>query len=363
MEALYKALELLHSYLEMPLIHGAVVLGSFVCLAFFVWLFMTRSLLFLARKTETKLDDLFVESLRNPVTFTILVVGVRQTIDSFSPPEAVAYATQGVLMSALVLLWMTSLRRVFINLLREWSFRPNAKGIVRPQTLPLMTLFAQSVVYLCAMYFLFKAWGMDATAWLASAGILGVAVGFGAQNTVSDLLSGMAIMMDPPFEVGDYVELESGKSGRVREIGFRCTRFWTLDDMEVVLPNSVITASQVTNASKGPKSRERLRIPVSLRYDEDRDLQVKLLAEGALVEGVVESPGPEVRMLALGSYGIEYVINVWIEKSEDREPIRDRVIRSVLRSLESEGLSIPFPKHELLMEGNTVVRAIAEVEV
>jgi small-conductance mechanosensitive channel len=154
-------------------------------------------------------------------------------------------------------------------------------------------------------------------------------------------------MMDPPFEVGDYVELDIGKAGRVQDIGLRTTRVWTMDDVELVLPNSMMTSRLVTNVSRGSKRSERLRVNLTLRYDENMDLQMELLRAACEVEGVLQEPTPQVRLLKLGDFGLEYVINVWIEHSELREPVVDRINQSALRALNAGGMDVPFPRYEV----------------
>ncbi|MFT5274966.1 MAG: MscS family membrane protein [Cryomorphaceae bacterium] len=85
------------------------------------------------------------------------------------------------------------------------------------------------------------------TAWLASAGIIGIAVGFAAKDTLANLFSGVFILADSPYKLGDYVVLEDNSRGKVTQISLRSTRMLTRDDVEVTVPNSITGNTKIIN--------------------------------------------------------------------------------------------------------------------
>ena len=87
------------------------------------------------------------------------------------------------------------------------------------------------VLSIVAAYFFFLSWDFDVTGWLASAGIIGVAVGFGAKDTMANLFAGVGILADNSYKLGDFLLLNSGERGRVTDIGLRSTRLLTQDEM------------------------------------------------------------------------------------------------------------------------------------
>ena len=131
--------------------------------------------------------------------------------------------------------------------------------MVRPRTLPIFDIAARSVILCAAAYFVMLAWHIDVTAWLASAGIIGIAVGFAAQDTLANLFAGVFILADAPYKLGDYLVLENGDRGAVVEIGIRTTRLRTRDDVEIIVPNAVMANSRIVNQSGGPSSGFRVR--------------------------------------------------------------------------------------------------------
>jgi small-conductance mechanosensitive channel len=117
------------------------------------------------------------------------------------------------------------------------------------------------------------------TAWLASAGIVGIAVGFAAKDTLANLFSGVFIMADAPYKIGDYVVLDTGERGEITHIGIRSTRMRTRDDVEVTVPNSIMGNTKIINESGGPYEKYRIRVKVGVAYGSDIDQVEQLLME------------------------------------------------------------------------------------
>ena len=92
-------------------------------------------------------------------------------------------------------------------------------------------------------------WGINPTAWLASAGVIGIAVGFAAKDSLANLFSGIFIVADAPFKIGDYIVLDSGERGAVTHLGMRSTRLLTRDDVEITIPNAVIANAKTDHHS------------------------------------------------------------------------------------------------------------------
>ena len=92
---------------------------------------------------------------------------------------------------------------------------------------------AKTVVVGGAIYLIFQFWGINVTAWLASAGIIGIAIGFAAKDTLANFFAGIFILADTPYNLGDYINLDTGERGKVVHVGLRTTRLLTRDDVEV----------------------------------------------------------------------------------------------------------------------------------
>ena len=119
---------------------------------------------------------------------------------------------------------------------------------------PLVDTVLKVTLLALAIYFVFLAWDIDVTAWVASAGIVGLALSFAAKDSLSNLFAGVSIAADAPYKMGDFITLDSGERGMVTHIGLRSTRLLTRDDIEVTIPNGVIGNAKIINDSGGPSN-------------------------------------------------------------------------------------------------------------
>ena len=198
------------------------------------------------------------------------------------------------------------------------------------------------------IYLFFLVWGIDATAWVASAGIIGIAVGFAARDTIANLISGVSIVADAPYKIGDYIVLDSGERGVVPSLGIRSTRLMTRDDVEVSIPNAVIGTAKIINESGGPKVRHRIRIPIGVAYDSDIDQVIDTLKEiAADNEIVVGEPAPRVRIRGFGDNAINLELLGWIRRPADRGLAIHRLNHAIIHRFRERDIQIPFPQRDL----------------
>ena len=119
---------------------------------------------------------------------------------------------------------------------------------------PLIKNTVTLVLAAIGVYAAFLIWDINITAWLASAGIIGLAVSFAAKDTLSNIFGGVTIFADKPFKVGDYIILGTGERGMVTMIGVRSTRILTRDDVEITVPNGILATTTIINESGGPRN-------------------------------------------------------------------------------------------------------------
>jgi small-conductance mechanosensitive channel len=198
------------------------------------------------------------------------------------------------------------------------------------------------------VYFVFLAWNVDVTGWLASAGIIGIAVGFAAKDSLANLFAGLFISADAPYKVGDFIVLDSGERGRVTRVGVRSTRLLTRDDIEVTIPNAVIANAKIVNESGGPWEKERVRVQVSVAYGSDLDqVRAALMAVAAGTEHVCPEPLPRVRFRAFGESGLDFELLCWIDEPVLRGRTVDALNTAVYKRFQADGIEIPYPKRDV----------------
>ena len=220
--------------------------------------------------------------------------------------------------------------------------------MIQPRTFPLFDNLAKVLLFGIAVYAVISVWDLDATGWLASAGVMGLAIGFAAQDTLGNLFAGVFIIADAPFSVGDYIVLDSGERGKVAHIGLRSTRILTRDDIEITIPNAVMGKAKITNEAGGPSLKRRLRVPVGVAYGSDIDRVRELLLElAAAQELFCDQPAPRVRFRALGESSLEFELLGWIPHPELRGRAVDEVLTAIYKRFQAEGVQIPFPQRDL----------------
>jgi len=192
-------------------------------------------------------------------------------------------------------------------------------------------------------------WGINPVGLLASAGIVGIAVGFAAKDTLANLFSGVFILADRPYKLGDYVNLDGGERGKVTHIGIRSTRILTNDDIEVTIPNGVIGNEKIVNENGGTYHKRRVRINVQCAYSADLEkVEEVLLAVGNAEPRVCDYPATRVRYRSFGASGIDLQLSVWIEEPKDRGGVTHVLIKAIHKAFKENNIEIPYPHMTLL---------------
>jgi len=194
--------------------------------------------------------------------------------------------------------------------------------------------------------------GIDFTSFALIAGALSVGIGFGLQAIVSNFVSGLILLFEGTLRVGDYIELDSGLSGVVKEINTRATLVHTNDSVDVVVPNSELVTTKLTNWTLR-ETVARIRVPFGVAYGSDKEL-VRNLALEACQEvdfALTNMPGrePQIRLVNFGDSALEFDALIWVSRQGVRRPRRIRA--SFLWTLETlfreHGVEIPFPQRDL----------------
>lgn len=184
--------------------------------------------------------------------------------------------------------------------------------------------------------------GVNVGAALASIGVVGIAVGFAAQETVANMIAGFLVFWDRPFKIGDYIATQD-RYGRVTEITMRTTRIRTMENTFVVIPNKQITGDMLVNHSM--YGATRINVPVGIAYKESisaaRDV---LLPAVRAIPGVLTDPAPDVVAAGLGASSVDLSVRVWISDAAIERPTFFRVVEASKHALDAAGIEIPFPQ-------------------
>jgi small-conductance mechanosensitive channel len=257
----------------------------------------------------------------------------------------------GILKTLAVILWAMAAMRVGAILLDALSRQVHRMTWIQPKTLPLFDIVWKVLVIAGSLYFAFIAWNINLTSWIASAGIVGIAVGFAAKDSLANLFAGVFILADAPYRIGDFIVLDNGLRGVVTDIGIRSTRLLTRDDIEVTLPNAVIANAKIVNETSGPHQKMRVRVKVSVAYGSDVEQVEEVLMNCAGgVEHVSDNPAPRVRFREFGDSGLLFELLAWIEEPIYRGRVLHALNARVYKAFGEAGIEIPFPKQDLYIK-------------
>ena len=327
-----------------------VVALSFVA----AWLFnlvIITGLKKLALKTRFDLDDHLIRFLHSPIYNSILLLGLASATLILSPPELYHNIIFSLIQSFALIVWVIFLLRTNRLLLTRISKNEKRIIIINKQTLPLFLNLINIIIVALTIYFLFSAWNVDMTAWLASAGIVGIAVGFAAKDTLANLFSGVFIMADAPYKIGDFIVLDTGERGAVTYIGIRSTRIQTRADVEVTIPNSVMGNTKIFNETGGPHEKYRCRVSVGVAYGSDIDKVRKILMDIAQAEEkVCTDPEPRVRFRIFGASSLDFDLLVWINNPILRGSVVDVLNCEIYRKFIEHDIEIPYSKQDLYIK-------------
>jgi small-conductance mechanosensitive channel len=331
-----------------PIFQALLILLGSVIVAWLVDLILTRALAVWAKRTRTEFDDRLIALVHPPLFISVFLVGVWLAAGRFDIAPEFSVLLLRLLKTVALFLWAVFAFRASAIILEALSHLEGKVSIVEPRTLSLAENTVKAVLFAGTAYLFFLSWGINVGGWLVSAGVLGLVLGLAAKDTLSNLFAGIFILADAPYEVGDFVILDSGQRGQVTDIGLRSTRLLTRDDIEVTVPNAVIAASTIINESGGPWEKERVRVKVGVAYGSDTDqVRAALMAIARANEHIVDHPEPRVRLRALGDSALQFELMGWIDRPVLRGRVLDALYDAVYKTFRRDGIEIPFPQREV----------------
>jgi small-conductance mechanosensitive channel len=247
---------------------------------------------------------------------------------------------------AMILIWIASVLSTFIQgrVRRAQSLTPSAQTLIG-HAVRLGLLFGAIIIALNVI-------GIDLTALAVFSGAIGIGIGFGLQAIFSNLVAGIIMLFEGGIKVGDFVDLDQGLTGEVKEIGIRATRVTTNDNVDILVPNSEFINNRVTNWTLREGFR-RMRFPFGVAYGTDKELVRKAALEAA--ENVPHqltgtgARAPEVWLSGFGDSSLDFELVVWLAPEAVKRPSRVNAdyTWALETALTKYGIEIPFPQRDL----------------
>lgn len=245
-----------------------------------------------------------------------------------------------IVMFVLVLIGGLIVLKIALSIFRKMINRSHLKGTAGNF---LISLIKTALVILYVIILL-SMLGVDTTSLVAIFSVLTLAISLAVQDVISNLASGIMLVVTKPFEEGDFVDI-GGSSGTVEQIRITCTKLRTGDNKVITIPNSTVTAASITNYST--KDTRRVDLTFSVAYGSDVE-KVKSIILGVIGkhELILTDPAPMVRLTEHGASSLDFVTRVWVN-SDDYWTVNFDLKEQVLAALEGAGISIPFPQMDV----------------
>lgn len=193
--------------------------------------------------------------------------------------------------------------------------------------------------------------GFQLSVLLGAAGIFSVAIGFASQTSASNLISGLFLIGEGPFALGDTIKVSSGIQGEVMSIDLLSVKLRTSDNLYVRIPNEQLIKSEVTNLTRFPIRRASLVIGIAYKEDINRVRRILLnvMDQHPLC---LDEPAPQVTVQALGASSVDLVCNAW-SRRENFSQLQDAIFEDIKKALDDAGVEIPFPQIAVSAGANT----------
>lgn len=181
-------------------------------------------------------------------------------------------------------------------------------------------------------------------------GAVGVGVGLGLQNMVSNFFSGLVLLIERPIKVGDLLVID-GQWGEVKEIRIRATVFQTVDKSVLIIPNSELTSGKILNWTHYGRGATRITLRVGVSYDSDVRRVTQILREICQANPrVLTDPAPNISFSAYGESSLDFNVMVHVRAPEDRIPATHELNTAIFEAFKEHGIEIPFPQRDLYIK-------------
>ena len=333
--------------LQAWLIAAAIIIGSIVFGKMIYWIF-SRVVRAFTSRSETRLDDILIDMIEEPVVFMIIASGIWFGLETLALParlEAAVGNSYHVIV-ALLVGWLLS--RLFDAFYREYLVKvvEQSETDLDDQLAPIVAKGVKITIWSMAFIIGMNNAGYDVAALIAGLGIGGLALAMAAKDTVSNIFGGFTIFTDKPFNIGDRVKV-SGFDGSITEIGLRSTRLKTLDGRIVTIPNSTFTGSAVENVSWEPSRKVVLNIGLVYETTPDQIEQAMKMLKQIVDNHASTEEDTWMAFNAFGDFALNICFIYYIRKGEDIGATQTEINLAILRQFGEHKLEMAFPTQTL----------------
>jgi len=301
----------------------------------------------IVRRTATTYDEIYLDSIKRFLRwlFGVIILYVATMRLQFLSPEFKQWMGKifYIFLVGLIVICLWKLVDIFVLWYQEKA-KDKGERDGKEAVLLLGERTIRFLLVLVGVIVVLDYVGFNISALLTAVGIGGLALSLAAQDTIANMISGVIILIDQPFRAGDRIEIQELNTwGDVVSIGLRSTRIRTLDNRQVIVPNSSISNNQVVNYTF-PDPRYRIQTDIGVGYGTNLRIVRKLITDALQgVEGVIPDKPVDILFLEFGDSEMVLRVRWWIESYIDARRSTDRVNETIYTALEQAGIDMPYP--------------------
>lgn len=333
---------------------GISVIGWLLAkLIVFIW---RKWVLPLAAKTEYSMDKYLGKNLHKPIarlmTLGSIYLAAQITITSTREFKSYIKTGENILYLFLILL-LASLVNAILKSIADWylnDLAPKTESSMDDTLFPVLRKVGTVIIYFIAATIILAQFKVNLTGLVATAGVVSLAVAFGAQAILADIIAGVSLILDRSFHIGDMIEIKDGLIGDVAEIGLRSTRILSVDQRLIIVPNHEVAGSRVINWSK-PNSATNVKLKVGVAMDEDIGRVKQLIQDICTQEKTVSQQKPaSIICTGFGPYFIELLIIATVDDCRDGYKAIDQLVMKIQEVFKREGIKLPLPLQQIQVQ-------------
>jgi small-conductance mechanosensitive channel len=323
---------------------GVVLVGVIIERVLLVWLKL------LVKRTRWEFDNIVLNAIRRTTIFWSILLATYLTMLSVEVSSTIARYVRSILLVLLILSITFALIRVGNDMIQVYSGKGNLPSLSIIRNIIRVVLFLIGVLTILALL------GIPISPALAALGVGGLAVSLALQGTLTNLISGIQLIVDRQIRTGDYVQLSTGEEGYIRDISWRTTQIQQLANNLVIVPNATLASATIVNFYL-PEQELSVLFQVGVSYDSELEQVERVTIEVAKevmqeVQGGVPENDPFIRYHTFDSSSINFTVILRGQQFVDQYMLKHEFVKRLHQRYRQEGIVIPFPIRTIYAGGD-----------
>lgn len=315
---------------------------------------LERAVLRLVSKTKTDLDDIIIKKSSKPISILLLLIALRISINEIAIIDSTQTMIHDMIYSLIVIVAAYIVYVITDVLIVElWKgFSQKADLKTGESLTAIINGFVKIILILLSLVYILHIWDVEIVPILGALGIAGLAVALALQPTLSNIFSGISIILDKSISVGDLIYLDNETKGTIEKIGLRSTRIKTFDNELLIIPNNKLAEGKIQNVAL-PEPKSRVVIKFSVAYGSEIEKVKKIvLKEINSIKNISKDPLPLVRFIEMTSSSLDFKVYFYVDSYQHRFDAIDEANTKIYNALNKNKIRIPFPQMDVHLKKN-----------